>query len=181
VNHRDPVRTLVGLGLHLVLRDLFGRLGGGVSGWFLTDAAVAHGTVPGTLDLYDRPMRTVVDWKSTTKAKLPQLRRDGPPMVSVVQLQLYARGLVALGEDPRFVALHYIPIDGELADSWLWRGVVDLRVADEAVSRVESLRGRDPGTVPCMPDRLCPWCHHYNPNTTDLSRSCPGNAKGGPR
>jgi hypothetical protein len=174
-NLDDPVRTLVGLGLHLALAELFGRLADG-SQRFWTGVKVLYRDIPGELDVYDRFTGTVIDFKSSTKAKIARLRRDGPPKHGPVQVQLYGAGLSCLGEQPRAVALLYLPIDGTLADAWLWRAPFNQRIADEAVDRIERLRGKDPSAVDAHPDRLCPWCAHFRPGSTDLALGCPGNS-----
>lgn len=176
----DPLRSLVGLGVHLVLAEQFARLADG-SARFWTGTKVTYRGIPGELDLYDRFESTVVDFKSATKAKIVRLRHDGPPAYSTTQVQLYAAGLQALGERPVAVALLYLPIDGTLVDAWCWRAPVSIGIADSAVDRIERLRGQDPASVPAKPDRLCPWCAHYRPHSTDFALGCPGTTQGGPR
>lgn len=173
-NLADPLRPLVGTGVHLVMADLFRRLDGG-SGRFLVEQHVGYRDVPGTVDLYDRFTHTVVDFKTTTASNLKHLRHDGPPRQYVVQVHLYAAALKAEGEDVRYVALAVLPTDGHLDDMWVWRKPYDFAIADEAVDRLAQLLNKDPSTVESKPDRLCPWCDHYRPTTpVDLTIGCPG-------
>ncbi len=172
-NMRDPLRALVGVGVHSVLASIFYRLDA-TAGRFLVERALSYRGIPGTVDLFDRFTKTVVDWKSTTAAKLKRLRHEGPTASYVVQTQLYGAALAAAGEDVRHVALAFLPIDGELADLWVWRAPYDQAVADRAIDRIERLAGRAPKDVPATPDRLCPWCHHYRKGSTDLTVACPG-------
>jgi hypothetical protein len=173
VNFRDPLRSMVGKGVHLGFAEMMTRLDGG-SGRFLVESRVEYRGIPGTVDLYDRMTGTVVDWKTTTLAKVKHLRHEGPAASYVTQTQLYGAGLKAAGEDVRTVALLFVPVDGSLDQMWAWRQPFDQRVADTAVDEVESLRGRDPATVPSTPDRLCGWCAHFRYGSTDLSVGCPG-------
>jgi PD-(D/E)XK nuclease superfamily len=174
-NFRDPLRSLVGEEFHYALADLFSRLNAGSARW-LVEQPVLYRGMPGTVDLYDRHTLTVIDWKTSTKAKVRQVRREGPPVHYKIQLQIYAAALRLLGEDPQRVALAYLPTDGELADLWVWLSPVDERMAVDALDRVERLAGIEPADAIAKPDRLCPWCAHYRPGSTDLATGCPGNS-----
>lgn len=176
-NFRDPLRALFGSEAHAALADMFRRLNAG-SGRFLVETPVQYRSFPGTVDLYDRHTKTVVDWKSTTKAKLRRIRSEGAPRPYQVQLQLYAAGLAEVGEEPVRVALAYLPIDGELSDLWVWTDLVRRDVADDAVDRVARLEGIKPADATPKPDRLCPWCDHYRPGSTDLGTGCPADNGG---
>jgi hypothetical protein len=174
VNHgQDPLRAFVGTGLHLGMGELFHRLDGG-SGRFLIESKVDYRGTPGTVDLYDRFTRTVIDWKSTTKSKVQAIRHDGPAMPYVVQVHLYGAALAAAGEAVQSVALAFIPVDGLLSGLYVWRAPFEQRIADEAVDRINRLRRTLPAEAHHRPDRLCPWCHHYMNGSTDLTVGCPG-------
>lgn len=175
-NFRDPLRSLVGEEFHLALADMFTRLNAGSARW-LVEAPILYRGMPGTVDLYDRHTRTIVDWKSSTRSKIRQVRREGPPVHYKVQLQIYAAGLRAQGEDPQRVALAYVPTDGELSDLWCWVSPVDERMAVDALDRIEKLAGVEPAEATPTPDRLCPWCSHFRPGSTDLATGCPGNTE----
>lgn len=172
-NLTDPMRLIGGNGIHAVLADIFGRLSER-SGRFLVEQPIVYKGIPGTLDLYDRYSRTVVDWKTTTLKRLRQIRVEGPPRSYQVQLQLYAAGLRAMGEEPVRVALFYLAIDGKLTDSWVWHRAVDESLAIDAAERLDRLRGVRPEDAQAVPDRLCGWCSHYRPESTDLATGCPG-------
>lgn len=176
VNQRDPLRTMIGSGLHLLLANFYGRLSV-YSGRFLVETEVVFGGILGHVDLYDRLTGTVVDFKTTTKDKISHLKSQGPSPNYSTQVMLYGGGLEAAGHEVRMVALLFIPIDGELSDAWMWRHRYDRAVAEAAVSRVDSLRSLDPAMVKATPSRLCPWCNHYQPGSKDLAVACPGGAK----
>lgn len=172
-NLRDPLRSFVGVGVHYALAEMFSRLDA-TSGRFLVERELNYRGIPGTVDLFDRFAKTIIDWKTTTLAKIKRLRHEGPTASYVVQTQLYGAALVAAGEDVRHVALAFLPIDGTLDDLWVWRAPFDQSIADRAVDRIVRLAGQDPASVPASPDRMCPWCHHYRKGSTDLARACPG-------
>lgn len=176
-NYRDPLRTLVGEEFHLALGELFTRLNSGSARW-LIETPIIYKNLPGTVDLYDRHTATVIDWKTSTKDKIRRVRREGIPLRYKVQLQIYAAGLAALGETPRRVAVVYIPMDGELSDLWAWVSTVDEQQAIDAIERKERLELIPPERATAKPDRLCPWCNHYRPGSTDLALGCPGNIEG---
>jgi hypothetical protein len=186
VNLTDPLRALVGVGVHLVLADMFRRLDQG-AGRFLVETPVTYRGVHGTCDLYDRWSGTVVDWKSTLKAKLSHVRAEGPSPEQVVQCHTYGAGLTVAGEKVRTVALVYVPVDGGLDDWHVWRAPYDQTIVDGAVDRLNQLAqvqltapsGRlQPSTVTPTPTVLCGWCEHHNAASDDTDRACPGNQKG---
>jgi hypothetical protein len=175
-NYRDPLRTIVGSESHLSLAGLMGQLNNGGARW-LIEQPVIFRDIPGTVDLFDRHLHTVIDWKTCLLKKLGMVKRDGPPRTYTTQLQIYAAGLRAMGEDPRRVALLYVPLDGELSDLWAWTAPVDESIAVDAAERLERIATTAaPALTPPTPSRLCPWCDHYRPNSTDLTVGCPGNS-----
>ena len=178
-NTRDPLVTLLGTGWHAAMAETFARINGLTGGRFLVEQPVMYRDIPGQCDLYDKTLATVVDWKSSTLDKISHLKRQGPALPYQVQVQCYASGLIELGHDVRNVALVFVPRDGKTLDQiWVWRTKYDRKVADDAIDRLEALRGKAPQDVPATPDRLCPWCSHYLPGSTDLSVGCPGNGGG---
>ncbi|MGQ0774585.1 MAG: PD-(D/E)XK nuclease family protein [Pseudonocardiales bacterium] len=173
----DPLPSIVGIGMHLWLAELFRRADGG-SGRYLLEQPVIWRGLTGTADCLDRRRRTLLDWKTTAKRKLSGVRKDGPMVRYIVQVQCYAAGLQALGELVERVALIFIPRDGELADLHVWSAPVDHTVADEWADRYERIaacaRADGPGALAATPTRLCGWCAHHRPGSTDLSLGCPG-------
>lgn len=172
----DPLPSIVGTGFHLHMEKIFSRLD---RRRWLVETPVTYRGIPGTCDLYDRRRRLVIDWKSTSKSKLRRLRSDGPPEQAQVQIQIYGAALRTLGEDPQRLALAYVPRDGSLDDLWVWSTTPDQGLVDHWVGRFEALvdlhaAGADPSQVDALPSRLCGWCAHYNPTSTDLARGCPG-------
>lgn len=173
VNFPDPLRRLVGTGVHLALGEIFSRLDMG-SGAYGVEIPVTYRGIPGKLDLFIRRRATIVDFKTTTKAKIKQLQREGPPRPYVVQLNIYAAGLIEAGEQVRTVALCYVPLDGELSDIWVWTAPPDRALADDAISSFLVNAQTKPEDAPRVPSRLCGWCAHYQPGSTDKASSCPG-------
>ena len=172
----DPMPSIVGTGFHLHMQHIFGQLD---RRRWLIEVPVSYRGIPGTCDLYDRRRKLVIDWKSTSKQRLRHLRSDGPPMRTQVQIQLYGAALRELGEDPQRLALAYVPRDGSLDDLWVWTTTPDKALVDQWVGRFEQLTERiavgvTPGEVSPTPTRLCSWCPHYLPTSTDPDRGCPG-------
>lgn len=183
-NVPDPLRALVGRGMHGALAGLMERIDCG-AGRLLVEQPIRYRGVPGTVDLFDRVDGLVVDWKTTTLAKIKRVRESGPPSSYVVQLQLYAAGLESAGETVRALALCYLPVDGTLVDVFVWRTVPDRRAADAAVDKLnarigaelESVARPDPSTVAASPSALCRWCDYYKPGVAS-STSCAGDTEG---
>lgn len=173
VNFPDPLRSLVGIGTHYALADIF-RRADRRTGRYLVEQPLTYRGVPGTADLFDRQRHILIDWKTTLLKKLRIIAREGPPRRYVVQAQIYGAAFDAMGEHVERVALAYLATDGELKDLYLWHTAFDRAVADEAIDRFERLATAEPAAVPANPSRLCRWCNHYRPGSKDLSVACPG-------
>ena len=175
-NVPDPLRALIGTGVHSAMAGLLVRLDAG-SGRFLVEHPVRYRGVPGTVDLFDRLTGTVVDWKTAHLAKLRHVQQSGPPSHYVVQLQIYGAALAAAGETVRALALAYVPLDGTLDELWVWRTTPDPRAADAAINRLNAIVGAelesvarpDPSTVEASPSALCRWCPYYLPGVMQLA------------
>lgn len=173
----DPMPAIMGTGFHLHMERLFARLD---PRRYLVEQPVRYRGIPGTLDLYDRRRRLGVDWKSTSKAKLRTIRKDGPTVRQQVQIQTYGAALRELGEDPQRLALVFVPRDGTLDDLYVWSTVPDQAFVDQWIGRYEALqdavaKGKSPADISPSPSRLCTFCDHHVPGSTDPSRGCPGN------
>jgi hypothetical protein len=172
----DPMPSIMGTGFHLHVQRMVERLD---RRRYLVETPVTFKGIPGTVDLYDRRRRVVIDWKSTGKSKLRRLRTDGPPMRAQIQIQIYGAALRELGEDPSRLALAYVPRDGSLDDLWVWSTVPDQALVDKWVGRFESIvdghaAGASPADFKATPGPLCKYCPHFLPTSTDLGRGCPG-------
>jgi hypothetical protein len=174
------LRRAIGTGVHLMLANVFTDLDKG-SGQFLIEQNVVYKGIPGTADLVYRMGHTVVDWKTAKKAKIARVRKEGVPRYYQVQVQLYAAGLIAAGEDIRHVAVVYVPIDvdndEDLEQLHVWLAPVNVAMADDAVQRLERLSTVAPADAIATPDRMCGYCNHFLPGSTNLAVGCPGMNK----
>jgi hypothetical protein len=172
VNYSDPMKLITGIGVHSVLADVFRRIDLG-HGRFLVESYVNYRGCEGTCDLLDQFLHVLVDWKTTSKARLAKYVKDGPPVQYRVQVQVYAAGLRSAGYQVDQIALVFLPHDGALAQTWAWMTEPDQSIADAAIDRLDALRNL-PGTPTATPDRYCGYCDHYNPRATNLQLGCPG-------
>jgi len=168
----DPLASLIGQGTHHELAELVGRQNH--AGRWLIEAPVSYKGRPGTLDLYDRRRKILIDWKTTSKSKLRTLRNEGPPQGYQVQIQAYAAALQSQGLEVLRVALAFLPRDGTLADLWVWTTPVEQVIADEAIARYERVAATPLLELRATPSRLCGWCNFHQPGSTDITRGCPG-------
>ena len=173
----DPMVTIVGTGIHLVLADMFRRIDNGRGRW-LIEHPVEYMGIPGSADAYDRRKRLLIDWKSTAKSKIRRIAKDGPPQRYIVQSQLYAQALRAIGEDPQRIAIVYLARDGSLDDLFVWPMAVDKDIADAGVARLNNIKKalevKNAGSIAATPSNLCGWCDYCQPGTTNLNAACPG-------
>jgi hypothetical protein len=95
----------------------------------------------GRCDLFDNETRTVVDHKTTTKAKLATYRLNGPSVVHRRQAHLYGLGYANAGHNVRHVALAFWLRDGMLRDLYVWTEPYSEQIAKDALSRYDTIRG----------------------------------------
>jgi hypothetical protein len=173
VNFSDPTRQLVGIGAHHVVEDLHHRLDRG-TGRFLTEVSIIYRGTPGRVDMFDRYLGALYDWKTTGKARLATYRKNGIPPAYRVQVQVYGVGMALLGHDVKDLAVFFLPYDGALSQCWSWETKPDRGVADAAIDRLLGLHDcQEPAAASITPDRLCAYCPFYNPRTADLNLGCP--------
>lgn len=94
----------------------------------------------GDSDLYDGDRATVVDWKTSSKARLKAYRANGPGQQYRFQAHLYGRGFVLLGLPVENVAIAFVPRDGSLNDLYVWTEPYDESVALQALDRYSKIR-----------------------------------------
>ena len=173
LNFSDPLRAIIGTGFHLWQAQKFRWLNRIRGGRYAVEYACSYRDIPGHGDLYDYVTSTVTDWKTTKLATIREMQRRGVPSYYVVQVQHNATALWAEGLEPKQVSLVFFPIDSVLDRTWTWRGEPNKALVDAAIDRVDRLRGVDPAYVPAHTGRHCGYCSQYDPNSTDLSWSCP--------
>lgn len=173
VNFGDPMRLLVGLGVHQVIESIFDRLDRG-TGRFLTEVPVTYRDTPGQVDLIDGYLHVVYDWKTSSRARIAAYRKNGIPPAYRTQVQVYAAGLTEQGYDVRDLAVTLLPHDGALSQAWSWETKPDRGIADAAIDRLLALHDcQEPAAATPTPDRLCPYCPFYNPRAIDVNLGCP--------
>jgi hypothetical protein len=178
VNIPDPTAAMIGTGFHSGIADGIERLYGNTQR-FLTEVAVEYRGVRGSADLFDRYKHRLTDWKTTRLKVVRRYRREGVPLNSRVQLNIYAAGLAAAGETVTDLVLCYVPIDGTLADIEAFVLRPDQRLADEYIDRYYAIKqrldnGASPADIDAQPSPLCAWCPSYQPATSNLETACPG-------
>lgn len=110
----------------------------------------------GRCDLYDSETQTVIDHKTTTKAKLSAYRLSGPGVAYRRQAHLYGKGYALAGHDVRHVALAFWLRDGMLRDLYVWTEPYSQTIADETLARYDTLRTLCETGGPAVLDSLPP-------------------------
>jgi hypothetical protein len=110
----------------------------------------------GSCDLFDSETHTVIDHKTTTKAKLANYRLNGPGLQYRRQAHLYGKGYRAAGHDVHHVALAFWLRDGMLRDLYVWTEPYSEQIADETLARYDALRALCESGGPAVLDSLPP-------------------------
>jgi len=178
----------VGTGVHLWLADAFTphEVETGQERWFVETKLVVGQVdgedVTGTCDLYDRDTATVIDWKTTSKAKIGKLRH-GTAIDEryLVQINLYARGWKLLGHPVDQVMIVYLPRDGQLADAYVWHDEYREDVALNALERLHGIStivttfGVDALDLIPTTESYCLHCSYLRTGSSHLGEGCPGD------
>lgn len=171
-----PWKPTVGTAVHAWLEEAFeaDNRALGYRRWF-TETQVTVGTIgdqviTGHSDLYDLFSRTVMDHKCVGPKQLLKYRAQGPGQQYRVQAHLYGLGFFNAHEafgTPKEVAICFLPRDGELSRSYVWREAWNPMVALAALNRANDLwrriqvNGLEAAVAACEPcdDTWCPWCN----------------------
>jgi hypothetical protein len=177
----------VGHGVHLWLADAFApiEVDQGQERWFVETKLVVGEIdghdIKGSCDLYDRVTATVIDWKTTSKAKIEQYRKRGPGNLYRAQINLYGRGWRRIGQPVDTVMIVFLPRDGGLDDAYVWHEAYDDQCAVDALTRLQGIArlvgifGVDAlGMLPTT-EAYCLHCPYLRFNSSNLAEGCPGD------
>jgi hypothetical protein len=190
----DPLPSVVGTGAHAVFGEFFERrnelLADGRPRYLVETRVIPRHDIPGSSDLFDRLLSTVVDWKFMGKSKLDELRRHGPGLRYRVQSHVYGLGFENAGETVEHVAVVGVPRGGFLSGTVVWTEPYDRQIALDALERkdktleligalaVEEQPERW-ALIPADPSSGCRYCPFFLPGSTDFARGCPGHVPAG--
>lgn len=113
-----------------------------------------HG-LRGHVDLYIPAIKTIVDWKTTTKKSLSYF----PSEKQRWQVQLYGYLMAATGHDVDYVSLVAIPRDGDESDIVVHTEPYDPLVVGAALAWLEEVQSAE--VMPAPERDAASWCQHY--------------------
>ncbi|MGN7137301.1 hypothetical protein [Streptomyces pseudogriseolus] len=188
---RDPWASIQGTAVHAWMAELFETRDPNGDRYLVEQKVTVRkgiteaADITGSADLYDRHTGTVFDWKITGTSSLEKYRRNGPGDQYRIQANLYGLGMRNAGENPRRVAIVFLPRH-HILDPFVW--VDDFRpdVAEAALARLDQVRDQilrtDPEAnpaawsgFPTSPAAKCFFCPWRRPDSTDLATGCPGH------
>lgn len=147
----DPIPSIVGTSVHAWLETAAGLdndveqvLGDRPGPRWLTERRLSIATpegykIEGSCDLFDQWSGTVIDWKIVGATTLRTINLHGPSQQYRVQSHLYGLGYKQLGLEVNDVAVCFIPRNGPLRDTRLFKQPFDEALALTALRRLESL------------------------------------------
>lgn len=129
---------------------------------FLKEVAVAFNGLPGHVDLFVKNMAIVVDWKTTTKAKL---KGDSFPTDQYIyQVHVYGYLLKQAGHDVKKVAMVAVPRDGRMDQIAEYIADYDEEIALRGIAWLDRIKKivADGGKAP-EPSKSKTFCQFYCP------------------
>lgn len=131
---------------------------------------IADADVYGSCDCYDILSAGAIDWKIVGPTSLRKYRTSGPGQQYRVQVHTYGKGIEDLGLPIDYVAIFFLPSNGELNDGVFWHEPYDRSIAEAGLQRVTNIHRAlnlvGPARVlPAMPtaDAPCTYCPWLNP------------------
>ncbi len=156
-----------------VLHDALGKEAERQDPWgerYLIEYACELDGVPAHIDLLDLEDGEIVDWKTSTKAKL--IPSKWPGISGRAQVHDYARMARARGHDIRTVVLVGIPRDGDETGIKVHREPYDEATAMHGRNRLERVKVSPTPPPPTENWKFCrDYCDFYDP--TEVI-GCPG-------
>lgn len=194
---QDPWASILGTALHAWMAELFEArntpMADGRPRYKVEERVTVRvnpngsGELAGSSDLYDRLTGTTWDWKLTGVTSLNKYRRNGPKPEYRAQAHLYGLGQENAGEQPKRVAICFLPRHHEL-HPYVWSEPYDRQRALDALARLDTIhqliQQLDPEShpenwslIPTDAQATCAWCPWFQPGSTDLTVGCPGVVK----
>lgn len=185
INGSQPVRAretswvaTIGISVHAYLETIFSA---GDRWLSEVPVKVTHGSVsiPGTVDLYDKETKTVVDFKVVADTTLSNARAGRVSDQYLTQVNLYALGLHQLGHPVDNVAIFFLPKTKELSAGVFFERPVDKTLTVLALQRYAAIKialDNNAKVTDFAPTNApCDWCDWYDPTAaaTDV-KSCRG-------
>jgi len=180
----DPWASISGTAIHAWLADAFGEF----PDLYLVEHPVkVTDQLGGTMDLFDKANKTVIDHKCVGATSMRSRKKDGMTYQQRIQINLYGLGIeneFGIGSVKK-VALAFYPLGGRLDGLHTIVEPYNRQLALDAIQRLEDtqvlLWQLDPEAnpknwdlIPTTPTRSCSYCPWFLPFSKDGSKGCPG-------
>lgn len=185
----DPLPAIVGTAVHAWLEKAVNSFQQVhyMDRWLTEITVQPDPMVKGHVDLYDKEIAAIIDWKTVSPTKLKAWKASGPPEHYKDQVNLYGRGAMNAGMPVARVILVAVPRSGWLRDMQIW--VDDYRperaqaaldrmygIANKLISMGDDISMEQIDSAPSGECSFCPW---YRGGDGRASMSgCPGNTEG---
>lgn len=184
VSHGGGVKwpAYVGTGVHSQMEAMSQWLDAD-RGRFLVEhrVKIIDDELEGTLDLYDRMHKRVIDWKAPSARAVRKYKINGPGDQYFYQGQLYGYGLARQGENPKEIAIVFMARDASSLEQGLHVEVFDYQPskAREMIDKYKRLKEaaetvESPLQVKPTPSNLCQYCPFFAPG---VEGACSGSTE----
>jgi len=182
----DPLPAIVGTAVHGWLENAIKKFQEVhfMDRWMTEITVQPDPLVKGHVDLYDRDLSSIIDWKTVSPTKLKAWKASGPPEHYKDQVNLYGRGALNQGLAVSKVILVAVPRSGWLRDMQIWVDEYRPERAQAALDRMYAIAntmikaGDDLSfeDIPSVPSGECSFCPWYRGGSGRASMSgCSGN------
>lgn len=182
----DPLPAIVGTAVHAWLEKAVNSFQEVhfMDRWLTEITVQPDPLVKGHVDLYDRELKAIIDWKTVSPTKLKAWKSSGPPEHYKDQVNLYGRGAWNGGLEVAKVILVAVPRSGWLRDMQIWVDDYSPDRAQAALDRMYSIANvmikagddlsfEEIDSAPSGECAFCPW-YRGGERRADMS-GCSGN------
>ena len=180
----DPWASISGTAIHAWLADAFQEF---PNQYLVEHPVKVTDELGGTADLFDINNKMIIDHKCVGATAMKSRKKDGMTHQQRVQINLYGLGIEnerGAGSVEK-VALAFYPLGGRLDGLHTIVEPFNRQLALDAIQRLEDaqvllwqldpeLNPQNWQIIPSTPSRGCLYCPWFLPNSTDISKGCPG-------
>ena len=180
----DPWASISGTAIHAWLADAFQEF---PNQYLVEHPVKVTDELGGTADLFDINNKMIIDHKCVGATGMKSRKKDGMTHQQRVQINLYGLGIEnerGAGSVEK-VALAFYPLGGRLDGLHTIVEPFNRQLALDAIQRLEDaqvllwqldpeLNPQNWQIIPSTPSRGCLYCPWFLPNSTDISKGCPG-------
>lgn len=178
VNRPDSWLATIGTAVHTWLAESFNATG--IEDYLVENRVQVSDELAGSVDLYIRDKKLILDWKIVGETALAKYKRQGPGEQYRTQVHLYGMGYRNAGHEVEHVGIAFLPRGGSLRGMHIWAEPYQEAIANAGIERLQLAKSvianggsKNLNLLPAV-EANCHYCPYFLPASTNLAVGCPG-------